>query len=156
MGLPDVDPLSQGGGFGTKYDTAYVAARDKNGVPFALLKAHALRESLQNAEALRVEPSGKASYGLMQILWWPNSSRFADWGYPDDQIGDGSLLYDPIINVDIASKIILDNWQSTGGNLRDTINMYNTGVKESRRKAPGNYVDDVIGNYNALIKGQVL
>jgi soluble lytic murein transglycosylase-like protein len=152
--LLDVEPGDQGGVWKDTYDYAFEQARDSIGVPFALLKAHAIRESALKPGAYRQEPSGKASYGLMQVLWWKNSNRFALFGYPDDSIGDGSLLYDPVANCLIAASIIKDNWQRLG-NLRDTINAYNTGVKESVRVAPGNYVNDVLKNYSTLIGKKV-
>jgi len=148
--LPDVRPENQGGNFKRDYDDVFYEVGSDYGVPFALLKAHAIKESSLNRSAFRQEPNGKASYGLMQVLWWPNSNRFKNWGYPDDLIRDGSLLYDPEVNVSIACEIILDNY-SRLKNLRDAINAYNTGVKESVRIAPYNYVDKVLGYYSTII-----
>lgn len=150
MGLPDCTPLEQQGSIKKDYDDAFMEGLRKHGVPFALLKAHAYRESSINPRAYRQEPNGKASYGLMQVLWWKGSNRFADWGYSDDRIGDGSLLYDPYVNVDIACYIILDNWNNYG-NLRDIVNAYNTGRKESIRPAPYDYVNKVLSTYSTLI-----
>lgn len=147
--LKDVDPDSQSGNHKTTYDWAFIAARDSVGVPFALLKAHAIRESSLDPSAFRQEPTGKASYGLMQILWWQNSNRFNNYGYSDDQIGDGSLLYQADINCIIASHIIQENLHRFG-NLRDAVNAYNTGVAESVRVAPGNYVNDVLKYYQEI------
>ena len=152
-GLPDISPPSQGGGFDQSYDYSFVQARDKWGIPFALLKAHAIAESSLNSAAYRLEPSGKASYGLMQVLWWSGSDRFKKYGASADDIGDGSILYQPDKNVDIAAQLIKDNLAACSGNLRDTINMYNTGVKESVRQAPANYVDKVL-NYYGKITGK--
>lgn len=152
--LPDIDPTLQGGKYSRVYDDVYMWASKKHGVPFCLIKAHAYRESLQSANAYRQEPNGKASYGLMQILWWKNSNRFKDWGYPDDMIGDGSPLYDPYYNVDIACYIIVDNFR-VHGNLRDAVNSYNTGRNEATRPAPGNYVDDVLKVYETLLGGKL-
>lgn len=150
MGLPDCLPEHQHGVYRQDYDEAFEAACIEFKIPFGLLKAHAIRESALKSSAYRQEPNGKASYGLMQILWWPQSNRFADWGYTDDQIGDGSLLYDPVVNTRVAAQLIADNWQ-TYGNIRDTINAYNTGVSEARHVAPGNYVDDVLNYYSTLV-----
>jgi len=159
-GLPDINPDSQGGNWTTVYDWAFSKASEVTGVPFALLKAHAIRESNLKVTAIRQEPAGNsrppsASYGLMQILWWPGSARFEDWGYSDDTIGDGSILYQADVNCIIAGRIIDDNY-SRLKNLRDAINAYNTGVRESVRVAPGNYVDDVLKNYETLIGRKVL
>ena len=148
--LPDVDPLSQGGNFSRTYDIDFEEVASSRGVPFALLKAHAIRESSLKHTAYRQEPNGKASYGLMQILWWKNSNRFAAWGYPDDFIGDGSPLYEPLINIDIAADIIIDNFK-VHKNLRDAVNSYNTGRNEATRPAPHNYVNDVLNYYSQLI-----
>jgi hypothetical protein len=151
MGLWDISPEEQHGVYKVVYDWAFSKASEETGVPFALLKAHAIRESALDAAAYRQEPSGKASYGVMQILWWQNSGRFQKWGYSDDMIGDGSLLYQADINAIIASQIIKENFSRFNGNLRDTINAYNTGVAESVRKAPGNYVNDVLKYYSTLV-----
>jgi len=156
LGLVDVLPENQGGSFSRVFDGDFYAASQEFGIPFALLKAHAIRESALKSSAFRQEPSGKASYGLMQILWWKGSNRFADWGYPDDVIGDGTLLYDSRVNVRIAAQLILDNFHWAGPGLRDVINAYNTGVKESKRVAPGNYVNDVIKYYSTLVGGPVV
>ena len=90
----------------------------------------------------------------MQILWWANSQRFQNWGFSDDQIGDGSLLYDPVVNTFLAAQIILDNFK-TWGNLRDAVNAYNTGRSEKLRPAPYNYTDDVIKYYATLVGRQI-
>ena len=148
--LPDVAPENQKGNFKRDYDDVFYEIGRAYGVPFALLKAHAIKESSLNRSAFRQEPNGKASYGLMQVLWWPNSNRFKNWGFPDDYIRDGSMLYDPEVNVSIACEIILDNYTRLK-NLRDAINAYNTGVKESVRVAPYDYVDKVLGYYSTII-----
>lgn len=159
FGLPDILPEYQHGVYIRDYDDAFESACINYRVPFALLKSHAIRESNLKSEAFRAEPASNsrppsASYGLMQILWWPGSDRFRDYGYSDDIIGDGSLLYDPQVNINIAAQLISDNFGSFG-NLRDTINAYNTGTTESRRPAPNHYVDQVINNYSTLIGGPV-
>lgn len=158
-GYPDVDPTNQGGPFSIEFDNAFGIARDRVGVPFALLKAHAVRESAMDPHAIRNEPASgsrppSASYGLMQILWWPQSNRFAKYSYSDDFIGDGSPLYDPTVNATIAAHIIKDNLNRFG-NLRDAINAYNTGVAEATRAAPNNYVDDVLGYYSTIVGSTV-
>lgn len=157
--IRDVNPENQGGNFNKTYDTIYESAADEFGVPFALIKAHAEVESSQNPAAFlnenpqnKPERQGWASRGLMQILWWPNSNRFAKYGYPDEKLGvDGVLMFDPNVNVRISAQIMRDNLRASNGNLRDTINMYNTGKKESAMPAPNNYVDKVLKVYNRLI-----
>lgn len=162
FGLDDVEPDSQGGAFTRDYDTFFEASADKWNVPFALLKAHAIKESSLNPDAFMDEnPKGDASRkgwasrGLMQVLWWPGSERLSRYGYRDKDIGlEGGSLFDPQINIDIAAQIIRSNLQACGGNLRDAINMYNTGKKESEFKAPYSYVDKVLKNYNILLRGE--
>lgn len=155
LGLVDVTPDDQQGQWKLDYDKSLYRASESTDVPFAVLKAHAIRESALKAAAYRLEPTGKASYGLMQILWWKNSGRFTKWGYSDDDIGDGSLLYDANVNCFLGAKIWRDNWDRMQ-NLRDTINAYNTGVVESKRVAPGNYVNDVLKYYSEIVGGNVL
>lgn len=154
--LSDVDPSEQGGNFSTEFDSEFVLASQKFGVPFALLKAHAIQESSLNPQAIRQEPAtssrpASASYGLMQLLWWQGSERWSQFGVTDAEISDGTLLYDPQTNIDLGAQLIKANLRSCGGSLRDAINMYNAGVKESVREAPGNYVEKVLGYYNSIL-----
>lgn len=151
MILPDISPIDQGGEYSQGYDTSFLRASREWGIPFALLKAHAIAESSLNSSAFRQEPKGKASYGLMQLLWWKNSNRFNVYGVSDDRIGDGSLLYDPDINVNIAAQLIKDNLRACRGNLRDTVNMYNTGRTEIAHPAPFGYVNKVLEYYSRII-----
>lgn len=155
LGLWDISPLEQHGSYSTSYDSYFQIASEETGIPFALIKAHSYRESKFNPNAYRSEParSGRppsASYGLMQILWWKSSQRFQKYGWNDDTIGDGSLLYQPDVNTKIGASIMLDNWNNFK-NLRDTVNAYNTGTSEVTRQAPNNYVDDVLKVYSDLI-----
>lgn len=152
--LPDVLPQNQGGNYKRDYDQYFYEYSEMKGVPFALMKAHAIQESSINHRAFRQEPNGKASYGLMQVLWWKNSNRFKQWGYSDDMIGDGSLLYDPEVNIDIASEIILDNFR-VHKNLRDAVNSYNTGRNEATRPAPHDYVNKVLKYYSNIVGRQI-
>lgn len=157
--LKDVDPGDQGGTWKRDYDFVFEAGADNTGVPFALLKAHAIMESSLNPKAYLDENPQKnpkrigwASRGLMQLLYWPNSTRFEKYGFKSST---GNELFESIVNVEIGAKLIADNLKSCGGNIRDAINMYNTGKKESVFKAPHNYVDRVLSNYETLIKGKV-
>ncbi len=153
--LPDVEPENQGGTYKVLHDTAFYEAHLRTGVPFALIKAHAQRESNFDEKAYRYEnPRQGASYGLMQVLWVKGSNRFARWGYTDDDIRDGSLLYLPDVNAFLGAKIIEDNL--TRLSLRDAINAYNTGVAEKVRVAPGNYVNMVLKVYSTLVGKEVV
>lgn len=158
--LKDVSPENQGGTFKKTYDQSFKRASDKTGVPFALIKAHAIAESSLKADAYRDESGGRAdrkgwaSRGLMQILWWPKSERWKKYGYPDSMLGvDGGVMFDPDVNTFLAASLIKDNLKATDNNVRDAINMYNTGKTEAQFKAPFNYVDKVLGYYNTLVKG---
>lgn len=163
FGLPDIEPTEQGGTFKTDYDMAFESVADSTQVPFALLKAHAIMESSLNPRAFRDENpnerddrQGWASRGLMQILWWPGSNRFKKYGYNDDDMEDGEAMFDPHVNIDIAAQLIAENLKACSGNVRDAINMYNTGKKEAQYEAPYNYVDKVMKNYSTLIGKEVL
>lgn len=156
--LADTTPEKQGGNFKRDYDIYFDAAANEFGVPFALLKAHAFRESSFNARAFRDEnPTGRtdrigwASRGLMQLLFWPKSDRFAKYGFAANRNPDD--LFDPNLNIRIAAQLIRDNLKASNGNIRDAVNMYNAGVKESVRKAPHNYVDNVLSTYQTLLMG---
>lgn len=154
-GYPDIMIESQKGNYSTKFDDIFDQVRNEIGVPMALLKAHAKRESNFNQNAIRNEPAKNgrppsASYGLMQVLWWTSSNRFSKWSYPDDILNKGVTLYDPLVNVRLGAHIIKENLDRFG-NLRDAVNAYNTGVKESVRPAPNNYVNDVIKIYSEIL-----
>lgn len=167
-GLKDVEPSEQSGGYKTDYDIYFEAAADEFDVPFALLKAHAIQESSLKEKAFRNEnPSnradreGWASRGLLQLLWAPDKNnslaknklydRFKKYGYSGDTIGNGDLLFKPDVNTRISAQLIRDNLKSCGGSIRDAINMYNAGVKESVRQAPEDYVGKVLKYYNKII-----
>lgn len=159
-GLRDVLPDEQGGKFKRDFDKSFLRASNMTGVPFALIKAHAIAESSLNPNAYRDESGGRAdrkgwaSRGLMQILWWPKSERWKKFGYSDAMLGsDGSLMFNTDVNTELAAKLIKANLKSTDNNIRDAINMYNTGKTEAQFKAPFNYVDKVMGYYNTLLKG---
>ena len=157
--LEDISPLDQGGSYKRDYDAFFEKSADDHQVPFALIKAHAIAESSLNPRAFRDENptkrndrQGWASRGLCQLLFWPGSKRFEQFGYSDKDLAGGELLFDPEINADIAAQLIRANLIACSGNIRDAINMYNTGVKESKRQAPHNYVDKVMNYYNKIIK----
>lgn len=167
--LKDIDPFDQKGGYKKDFDIIFQSAADEFGVPFALLKAHAIQESSLRANAFRDENPknnpkriGWASRGLMQLLWSPadpttgdggvNNQRWAKYGYPAKELGvDGIRQFEPEVNIRIAAQLIRDNLKACKGNLRDAVNMYNAGVKESVRQAPENYVDKVTGYYFKIL-----
>lgn len=160
--LDDIEPSEQGGNWSKELDLIFEDCADRHNVPFALLKAHAIMESSLNPMAFRdenpkkrVDRTGWASRGLMQILWWPKSERFKKYGYRDDMLDDGEALFDAHVNIDIGAQLIKENLVACKGQIRDAINMYNTGKKEAEFKAPYNYVDRVLTNYNTLIKREL-
>lgn len=153
-GLSDVDASQQAGSFSKTYDESFEKASSITGVPFALIKAHAIRESSLNPKAYHFDnPKSGASYGLLQVEWIEGSNRLAIYGaqYSADSINDGSVLYDPDTSALLGAYIMRDNLNRSGFSLRDAINAYNTGVAESKRIAPANYVDDVLGYYYQLL-----
>lgn len=161
FGIQDVTPENQGGDYSTDFDLFFSEASAKYRVPFALLKAHAIQESSLNPRAFMDENpkgletrKGWASRGLMQVLWWPGSERFKKYGYSDADLDGGDALFDAHVNVDIGAQIIRDNLNLCKGELRDAINMYNTGKKESDYAAPGKYTDKVYNYYLTLIGGE--
>jgi soluble lytic murein transglycosylase-like protein len=163
-GLPDVDSANQEGGYDTTYDESYEKASGATGVPFALIKAHAIRESNQVPTAYHSDTATQFSYGLMQVEWSMDSSsslynRLSKYGsqYSGDQLTP-SVLEDPDTSALLGASIIADNlnWLTPSGKnglqgLRDTINAYNTGTPESKIPAPNNYVNDVLKYYAAII-----
>ena len=167
--LQDVYPDDQGGNYKRDYDIYFESASEEFGVPFALLKAHAIAESSLKPNAFldenptkRPDRIGWASRGLMQILWSPlepakgdagiNRERWAKYGYSASDLGiDGIRQFEPNVNVRIAAQLMRDNLNSAKGNIRDTINMYNTGKKESVFPAPNGYTDKVYGYYKKLL-----
>lgn len=167
-GLKDVEPENQSGGYKSDYDLIFKAVADEFGVPFALLKAHAIQESSLISSAYRDESAGRAdrpgwaSRGLMQLLWSPydpktgdkgiNNQRWKKYGYDAASLGiDGIRQFEPLVNIRIAAQLIRDNLKAAGGNVRDAINMYNSGVKESVNPAPGNYTGKVYGYYTKIL-----
>jgi soluble lytic murein transglycosylase-like protein len=149
LNLPDVLSDNQGGSFKRDYDDYFSRYSSKYHVPFALLKAHAIRESSLNPSAFLADSRG-GSYGLMQLSWGPGNDRFKIYGWSADQIGDGQPLYNNAVNIAIGAQLIADNLKQFG-NVKDAINAYNTGVAFSTREAPANYTQDVIKYYETLI-----
>jgi len=156
--MRDVDPNLQGGNYSKTYDIYFESYAEKYGVPFVLMKAIAIQESALNPAAFRDESDtgpnrqGWGSRGLLQLLWWPGSNRFAKYGYPDSKLGvDAIMLFDPNVNIEIGAQLIRDNIHACKGNVRDTINMHNTGVKEEKRQAPLDYVNKIMKHYNKML-----
>lgn len=158
--LPDIDASLQSGSFDRTYDESFEKASNETGVPFALLKAHAIRESALKSDAYHYDDADNgASYGLMQVEWnssGKNYNRLSQFGYSGDTIKDGSILYDPDISAYLGACIIRDNLNRFNGRIRDAVNAYNTGAAESVRQAPNNYVNDVISYYSQLTGASIV
>jgi transglycosylase-like protein with SLT domain len=167
--LPDIDSANQAGGFDTTYDQSYEKASGSTGVPFALIKAHAIRESSQNPTATHADTATNSSYGLLQVEWSTDTSsslynRLQKYGVI--QFSGSALsptvLEDPDTSAFLGASIIADNlnWLTPGGKnglqgLRDTINAYNTGTTEAKIEAPANYVNDVMNYYQQILGEQI-
>ncbi len=149
LNLPDIGISEQGGKYSTAYDSFFFKNGHKYNVPFALMKAHAIRESSLKPNAFLADRRG-GSYGLLQLSWGPGNDRFAVYGYDSATLGDGQMLYDNDVNTKIAAQLIADNLRRFG-NVRDAINAYNTGVAYGERVAPHNYTEDVLEYYSELI-----
>lgn len=166
-GLPDIDSANQGGAFDTSYDESFEKAAGATGVPFALIKAHAIRESSLNPNATHSDGGTQGSQGLLQVEWDSDSGssfydRLSKYGsqYSGENIENGTCsLSDPDTSAFLGASIMADNlnWLCKGGiqGLRDAINAYNTGTTEANHEAPANYVAGVLNNYAAII-GQVV
>lgn len=167
-GLKDISLQNQKGGYKKDFDLYFMAAADEFNIPFALIKSHAIAESSINPKAFLDEnptqdpkKAGWGSRGLCQLLWCDVKTswlydRFKSVNYSGDMISQtkGELLFDPQVNTRCAADLIAKNLASCHGHLRDTINMYNTGKKESVFKAPHGYVDKVM-NYYLKILGEI-
>ena len=155
--LPNCDSSTAQDSFSKDYDENFEKAEAQTGVPFALIKAHAVRESSLNPNAYHYDNSSSgASYGLLQVEWnatGPNANRLIVYGsqFSADQMQNGSALYDPDTNCYLGACIMRDNLNRFKGNIRDAINAYNTGVAESVRAAPDNYVNDVLKYYSEIV-----
>lgn len=163
-GLPDIDSANQGGAYDTSYDESFEKASGATGVPFALLKAHGIRESSLNPNATHNDGGTLGSQGLMQIEWNSDSGssyydRLSIYGdaYSGDNIADGTTsLSDPDVSALLGAYLIRDNLNRFGAKgsiqgIRDSINAYNTGKSESVDPAPANYVAGVLNYYGAII-----
>lgn len=152
---PDIDATLQNGDYDTTYDDSFEKASARTGVPFALIKAHAIRESSLKPNAYHYDDAANgASYGLLQVEWMKsgkNYNRLAQFGYSGDTIKDGSILYNADVSAFLGASIMAQNLTRFNSNIRDAINAYNTGVAEATRAAPGNYVDDVISYYEEIL-----
>ncbi len=146
---PDIEPGSQGGDYDQTYDDSFYSAAMEFHVPFALIKAHAIRESSLKPNAFLADNRG-GSYGLLQLSWGPGNERFAAYGYSSFLLDDGQMLYDPLVNSRIAAQLIKDNLKRFG-NVKDAINAYNTGVAYSKRAAPVHYTEDVLKYYSEIV-----
>ncbi len=101
------------------YDGLIMSAAQAYAVPFEWIKAIIGAESDFNPNAYRREPSGVASYGLMQIL----DKTAAGLGYTGDLAG----LYDPAVNIDLGAKLLSQLRGAYGDDFRAVYSAYNSG-----------------------------
>ena len=96
---------------------------------FAFLKAIIGQESAYNPAAVRQEPGGDASIGLMQVLF----STARNLGYPGE-VGDPAALtglYDPGTNLYVGTKLVWQLMQQLGASFPAVASAYNGGVRPS-------------------------
>lgn len=95
----------------------------------ALVKAIIGQESAYNPAAVRQEPGGDASIGLMQVLF----STAQSLGYPGE-IGDPTQLtglYDPSTNLYVGIKLVWTLMDQLGASFPSVASAYNGGIRQS-------------------------
>lgn len=103
-----------------EFDEIIAVNAAKYGVPFDWIKAVMMTESSGNPMAFRDEPAiGDASYGLMQLLY--RTAR--GLGYTGEAIG----LYDPMISLDLGTKLIAQIRRQVGEDFEAMYSAYNSG-----------------------------
>lgn len=103
-----------------EFDEIIAVNADKYSVPFDWIKAVMMTESSGNPMAFRDEPAiGDASYGLMQLLY--RTAR--NLGYTGEAVG----LYDPMINLDLGTKLLAQLRRAYGDDFQAVYSAYNSG-----------------------------
>lgn len=101
------------------YDAVINATSERYDVPVALIQAIIGAESGFKANALLPESTGEASRGLMQLL--PSTARAL--GY----VGTDAGLDDPIVNIDLGTRLLRDNLKRAGNSVERAVSAYNGG-----------------------------
>lgn len=111
------------------------AAAQKYQVPPALVKGVIAQESAFRPEAYREEPRiSDASRGLMQVL--ERTAR--GLGFK----GDPGLLFDPVVNIDLGTKLLAQNFRQARGNWDVALSAYNAGFSRDRPWDAKRYTED--------------
>ena len=125
----------------------------RRGVDPDLLRALAIVESSERADAVRWNPPNDISVGLMQVLCIPDENgvcknRLNVEGWPTTF----DALKNPLVNLDIAAQIIAWNLNTFG--FPKGIAVYNSwGAKDDPANGPfrnQRYVDKVLKHLRAL------
>lgn len=109
------------------YDALIKKASEKYGIPYETFRKQLFQES-------RFDPNAKSkagAIGIGQIM--PGTAR-RYFGVKDTED-----LYNPILNIDLAAKILARNIADCGGDLNRALALYNGGSKASRYYARGEY-----------------
>jgi soluble lytic murein transglycosylase-like protein len=105
----------------SSFDSLISASSARWGVPFQWVKAVIGTESNFNPGAYRAEPRiGDASYGLMQLL----SQTARGLGWSGD---DADELFDPVLNIELGTKLLADLRARYGADFRRIYSAYNSG-----------------------------
>lgn len=103
-----------------EFDELIAVNSAKYNVPFDWIKAVMMTESSGNPNAFRDEPAiGDASYGLMQLLYRTAQGL----GYAGEAVG----LYDPMINLDLGTKLLSQLRRAYGDDFSAVYSAYNSG-----------------------------
>lgn len=114
-----------------------------NGIDPALIMAIIQTESSWNPNAVRVEPNGYKSIGLMQVT----IQAARDVGYTGDEAG----LFDPKTNIKYGVKYIKRMLNIFNGNIYKAIAAYNAGPGNVKRgRFSSAYVYKVLNFYSNL------
>jgi len=103
------------------------------GVDPGLIMAVVAQESQFNPMATRVEPDGRVSYGLMQLL--ADTARLVASDLPGLRVAD---LYDPALNVKLGTRYLARQLGRYGGDAATAVAAYNAGT--AYQDAAGRFV----------------
>lgn len=110
---------------------------DNYGLRRSLMYALVSQESRFKPTAYRAEPRiNDASYGLTQILYRTAQGQ----GYSGDPVG----LYDPDTNVQLGFGYFADLLNTTSGDERNALSMYNSGYPAAKSSAGEAYAASVL------------
>lgn len=111
-------------------------------VPVPVVKGIIAAESSYRADATRVEPDGRRSIGLMQVL----EGTARDMGLLEPR-----LMYDPTVSIDYGTRYFARQLKRYGGDVRRAVSAYNAGTATARNRS---YVEKVLGYARGFGYGQ--